>query len=364
MTVSPKSKKNIKLDAETAEVIKEGSDAIKEEDLENTTSIESDPASGNIRRNFEIINLKQILIFTFIFLFATLVAVAINYYINKDIRADFAKTINMQDQKISNLITTELFENRIKSISRSLENESQRKVDIFLTEFEKKMLKLLDSKQEIISKENLPNFLSTEIDDIKNELGKLLSLNLSNTRSTFVDGGTDVTFPEADAILSELKSSIKKINVEMEEIRKFQSFERIDSEVKHQSDTNLPREKTDSKQISNKKEESSTLQLEVANLRESFPKLAYLVIQDEKVKKVGDNFLTRLTERFFAVFTTRSLTPQVGETTDAILSRAEESLRNGDISSALMELESLSNDSKAAFAEWIDSAEAIRDETK
>jgi hypothetical protein len=54
----------------------------------------------------------------------------------------------------------------------------------------------------------------------------------------------------------------------------------------------------------------------------------------------------------------RSLTPQEGDTPDAVLSRAEAALAEGNVAAALAELEALPDDGRAAMQVWIDSAEA------
>ncbi|WP_425074286.1 COG4223 family protein [Sagittula sp. S175] len=49
----------------------------------------------------------------------------------------------------------------------------------------------------------------------------------------------------------------------------------------------------------------------------------------------------------------RSVTPQEGSSTDAILSRAEAAVRNGELATALTELEALPAEAKAAMDAWI-----------
>ncbi|QPM91526.1 COG4223 family protein [Pseudooceanicola algae] len=53
----------------------------------------------------------------------------------------------------------------------------------------------------------------------------------------------------------------------------------------------------------------------------------------------------------------RSLTPQEGDTTDAILSRAEAALRAGDLDTTLSELDSLPEEAKSPMQDWMDSAQ-------
>jgi len=53
----------------------------------------------------------------------------------------------------------------------------------------------------------------------------------------------------------------------------------------------------------------------------------------------------------------RSLAPRDGDDTDAVLSRAEAALRQGDLATTLTELDALTGDPAAAMAAWRAQAE-------
>lgn len=53
----------------------------------------------------------------------------------------------------------------------------------------------------------------------------------------------------------------------------------------------------------------------------------------------------------------RSVTPQEGDSPDAILSRAEAALAGGDVAAALTELDTLPDAAKAALADWEQTAQ-------
>lgn len=55
-------------------------------------------------------------------------------------------------------------------------------------------------------------------------------------------------------------------------------------------------------------------------------------------------------------FSARSLTPREGDDPDAVLSRAEDALRNGNLAGTLETLAALPEAGQAAFAEWVSSA--------
>lgn len=96
----------------------------------------------------------------------------------------------------------------------------------------------------------------------------------------------------------------------------------------------------------------------VQTLQQSFPAAARsalaqspVVAQDATTGERLADFLRRRTNA-------RSLTPQEGNSVDAVLSRAEASLGDGDLTAALNELEALPDGAKDALSEWIAQAEA------
>ena len=67
----------------------------------------------------------------------------------------------------------------------------------------------------------------------------------------------------------------------------------------------------------------------------------------------GERFTAFLKQRTNA----RSLTPQEGDGADAILSRAEAMMKQGDLTAALSELDALGDGPKAAMQTWLDQAQ-------
>lgn len=98
-----------------------------------------------------------------------------------------------------------------------------------------------------------------------------------------------------------------------------------------------------------------------ASLIELFPDAARAALAAARAAEnadAQDRSLGAILRRQFAV---RSLTPQEGMTTDAILSRAEDALRRGDLATVLAELNSLSPAASAALAEMRDLIAARHD---
>lgn len=94
----------------------------------------------------------------------------------------------------------------------------------------------------------------------------------------------------------------------------------------------------------------------LAALQESFPEAARAALaaapSPEGEQGVGGRFLTFLRSQTGA----RSLTPQEGDSTDAILSRAEAALRMGDIDSTLTALDGLPDGPAAQMSAWATTA--------
>jgi hypothetical protein len=57
----------------------------------------------------------------------------------------------------------------------------------------------------------------------------------------------------------------------------------------------------------------------------------------------------------------RSLTPQDGDSPDAVLSRVEAAVQNGDLSAALTQIDALPENGKAELTEWSEKAKARND---
>ncbi len=94
----------------------------------------------------------------------------------------------------------------------------------------------------------------------------------------------------------------------------------------------------------------------LAALRERFPEAAHAAIRASIIASAGEGIVARTGAFLSAQVASRSLTPQPGMTPDAILSRMEDRLENGDLASALAEAENLPSEATAAMAGWLASA--------
>lgn len=93
-------------------------------------------------------------------------------------------------------------------------------------------------------------------------------------------------------------------------------------------------------------------------LKAQFNDVAYDAIRGELGPGEEGNVLGRAGAFLSAQFATRSLTPQDGDGTDAVLSRADAALGGDDLAGAVSELATLSGAAAEALAPWIAAAEA------
>lgn len=92
-------------------------------------------------------------------------------------------------------------------------------------------------------------------------------------------------------------------------------------------------------------------------LQTSFPAAARAALPIAIRETAGDGTMNRVTAFLQSQVGGRSLDPQEGDSPDAVLSRAEAALRDGDLSSVMTELASLPADAQAVLADWTAAAE-------
>lgn len=91
----------------------------------------------------------------------------------------------------------------------------------------------------------------------------------------------------------------------------------------------------------------------LASLRESYPDAAHAAIRASIMAGAGDGVLARSRAFVEAQVSSRSLTPQAGEGSDAVLSRMEDKLRQDDLDGVLAEAEQLPSEAAAAMGDWL-----------
>lgn len=96
----------------------------------------------------------------------------------------------------------------------------------------------------------------------------------------------------------------------------------------------------------------------VAQLISDYPALARTALAAAGREDSGDSTGGRLAGFFKDQLGARSLTPQDGDSTDAVLSRAEAAIKAEDLTGALAEITALKDTPKEVFADWAARAEA------
>ena len=101
----------------------------------------------------------------------------------------------------------------------------------------------------------------------------------------------------------------------------------------------------------------------MTRLAERFPDAATAALKTAIREERPEGLASRVTGFLESQVATRSLTPREGDSTDAVLSRAEAALRQGDLDAALAELAALPAPAAAApeMADWLADARARRD---
>ena len=99
-------------------------------------------------------------------------------------------------------------------------------------------------------------------------------------------------------------------------------------------------------------------------LKKNFKKLAIETIRLNTTKQNENSNIEKLKSKINSLFVVRSLSYQNGESVDAVLSRAEDYLKKGNISKSIIILNELPNEEKKLFVDWISMAKVFINEKK
>jgi hypothetical protein len=99
----------------------------------------------------------------------------------------------------------------------------------------------------------------------------------------------------------------------------------------------------------------------LASLQAEFPDLARNALNTARSEGVSGEAEGGFASFLRNQFDVRSVAPQEGDTTDAILSRAESNLRNGRLTETLSEIGALPEVARAELSDWVAMAETRAD---
>ncbi|MEO0782171.1 MAG: hypothetical protein AAFZ46_10465 [Pseudomonadota bacterium] len=99
----------------------------------------------------------------------------------------------------------------------------------------------------------------------------------------------------------------------------------------------------------------------LASLQDAFPEAARAALAADRAEASANGETGGVVDFFRSQLGARSLTPQEGDSSDAVLSRVEHAVREGRLADALAEIETLPDVSQPAMADWSTIAAARAD---
>ena len=356
-------KQKVSKAAKTKELAAEEVEVIQEKEINENSSI-----SGSNIKNFNersvLTNLKLLWAFGFILLLILALASTFLYFENRDLRKSLIETSENQ-QKISDFLDEESFSKNVreqfnemylKMVTTDLERRTQ--------EFDEKIKTFKDelvatpTKEELISdldpilkgtllkmEENLNLEISKRIESLNN-----LTKELSNEISANGEINFNLILQELDKVnedIERLKEDSKAMSNEVKDVSS--TINRINSDYrkKEEADFNFSQQ-----------ENMETVYSEVQEILRIIPNLTTLAIRNEYVsetiEKTDNRYWGQIKAFFGSKITSRSLKPKEGSSVDAIMSRAENALKEMDLKKALVELDSLPDAARVTFIEVIE----------
>tara|TARA_Y200000002_G_scaffold371026_1_gene367208 strand:- start:878 stop:1654 length:777 start_codon:yes stop_codon:yes gene_type:complete len=235
---------------------------------------------------------------------------------------------------------------RSESISRI--NEASRKIEVNLSD-------KLESLPDLKSAEDSLNLMKEDLAKLKvkfeSNVSEMETLPNKNTEKPNIDV---VSLVELEIALDSLKTNFDI---------KFDSLENRFNGLEQEfllSDNKL----INSKKV-NLSHVGKSIDLDVNSLKklkEDFPKLAYTALKMEIKGKGKGNLWSNFSSTLKSMFVFRSTVPRKGFDTDAILSRAEHKLTEGNFEGCLIELSYLDGNSAELFVDWKNNLQNLMNE--
>lgn len=314
----------------------------KTEDIEDAEIVVSDNLKQDYKNSYQIKSQLIILYVVVLTLFVLMLCFSIYHQgkITRDIQ-DLQDEINTMSPVVSiktieNMLSDLENSVRLESISRI--NEASRNIEVSLNE---KFDSLPDSK----SAEDRLNLMKEDLAKLKLKLERYVSereiLPNKNTEKLSIVGASSV---DLEIELDTLKTNF---NVKFNSLEN--RFNVLEQELLLSDNKLINSKKMDLSDVG----KSITLDLNsLAKLKEEFPKLAHMALKMEIKEKRNGNLWSNLSSTLKSMFVFRSTVPKKGFDTDAILSRAEHKLTEGNFEGCLTELSYLDGNSAELFVDW------------
>ena len=212
--------------------------------------------------------------------------------------------------------------------------------DDLMLEINKKNLSLSNKIKEI---ESLINSYPKPMSEGK--IGLIIDKKIQKNLSS--DKGSSLISKQNHEIINEIKIELKNLQLSLENISKVIGSEKTDKsltqeiiELKSQKNT----DETQNSSLSNSEDnqfDNINMKEDLSIIMKQFSDFAYNAIKEDLRVNRDSGFLNSIINNFKLIFVQRSLSPQEGDTVDAILSRAEYALTNKNYDKVFQELNTL-----------------------
>ena len=272
----------------------------------------------------------------------------------------FYKTISMQEDKVDAL--TQKLEQMPKPISQGrlglMINKSNQNLEAKMRDdviaLQEKILEIrkeIESNPQPISEGKVGLIVEKAISRLRIDLERQFEKNLVSSRqnSQIKDMNRDIVEKMQKQVV-EIEESLIKIE---EIIGSYVLSKPITDEIIDlKNSINFEKKTGDSLPFYKELEITDFRKKDFASISRKFSDYAHKAIKEDLRTNVKDGFINSLINKFQRVFVKRSLTPQEGDSVDAILSRAESALNLKDYKKVIDELNQLPIGASVIMDQW------------
>ena len=217
-----------------------------------------------------------------------------------------------------------------------------------------------------INKEN--SSLNNKIKEIENfinsypkpisegKIGLIIDKKIQKNLSS--DKGSSLISKQNQEIINEIKIELKNLQLSLENFSKVIGSEKTDKSLTQEIIELKSKQNTDETQnssLSNSEDnqfDNINMKEDLSIIMKQFSDFAYNAIKEDLRVNRDSGFLNSIINNFKLIFVQRSLSPQEGDTVDAILSRAEYALNNNNYDKVFQELNTLPKEASEVMDKW------------
>ena len=217
-----------------------------------------------------------------------------------------------------------------------------------------------------INKEN--SSLNNKIKEIENfinsypkpisegKIGLIIEKKIQKNLSS--DKGPSLISKQNQEIINEIKIELKNLQLSLENFSKVIGSEKTDKSLTQEIIELKSKQNTDETQnssLSNSEDnqfDNFNIKEDLSIIMKQFSDFAYNAIKEDLRVNRDSGFLNSIINNFKLIFVQRSLSPQEGDTVDAILSRAEYALNNDNYDKVFQELNTLPKEASEVMDKW------------